>query len=356
MNWQSVTASLEVIRFLHPGWLWAWPATVIGVLVLLRSGRLGPLGRFPDILAARRYRHTRTDILRSLGRNDSPRTGNPGLYRRGLSYALLLLFIHLSLAQPYRLGQELPTPPQYRDTLFVMDTAISMRLRDYLVNGERTERMTMVKSVLTHFIDQLEGNRIGLIAFSEQAYTLAPLSTDTHLLKTMVRHLEPAVLTGRTSDVGRALTYTLQQLQQWEHSGQSHKPVVVLVSDVNRTERDIDPRAVAAVLHGRGYRVHTVGMGATRHEARDDTSSGLIYQPVNFRLLKAIAENGGGKFYPADNARSLGAAVRAIQSGERREVKVEPRHVTIPLYHWPLLAGLMWLILLQLASRPGRPR
>ena len=226
-----------------------------------------------------------------------------------------------------------------------------MVLRDYLVAGERTDRMTILKSVLTHFIEQLKGNRIGLIVYSEHPYTLVPLTADYALLKTMVRILEPAVLTGRTSDVGKSLLYTLQQVEQMDVADQSQKPVLVLITDVNRTYREMDPGAIAAYLHDQGYRLHTVGIGASSYEAQEHDSTGLIYQPTNFALLESIAEQGGGQFYWADNAGSLQEAIQTIQSAERRQVEAEPRHVAIPLYQWPLLISLGWILVLQLRTR-----
>jgi len=352
--WLSVVEFLNAIHFLHPGWLWAWLLSLLAISLLLKGNRLGALARVPELFGAQSYRHTRLETLRQLYSRKAQQRTARGAFRRWVSYALLLLCIHVALAQPYRLGQQLPTPPEYRDTIYVVDTSISMVLRDYLVAGKRVDRMTMLKSVLTHFIEQLKGNRIGLIAFSEQAYTLVPLTADSALLKIMVRRLQPAVLTGRTSNLGKAMLYTLRQLQESDASNLSQKPVLVLVTDVNRTYRDVDPPAVAAYLYEQGYRLYTIGIGASSYEAQESRPSGLIYQPANFGLLKSIAERGGGQFYWADNVGSLQSAIQAIQSAERRQVEVEPRYITIPLYQWPLLAGLLWIVMLQLWAGRGK--
>jgi Ca-activated chloride channel homolog len=352
--WQQLATLIGAIHFQYPALLWAWPVSAFAVGLLVRKGRLTSLANAPRIFSAQRYRHTQLPVLRQLHGNRPQHQTTQSLVWRWLSYAMILLGIHGALAFPYRTGQQLPTPPEYRDTLFLLDTSVSMILRDYLVDEERVDRMTMLKSVLTYFIDQLQGNRIGLIAFSEQPYTLVPLTADYALLKNMVRRLEPAVLTGRTSNLGAAMLYTLQQLEQ--SSAHPHqKPVLVLVSDVNRTQRDVDPRAVAAYLHQQGYRLHTIGIGAATYEAQDTDYRGLIYHPVNFDLLKSIAEKGGGQFYWADSTQSLQYVMQAIQQGERQQIKVEPRFITIPLYPWPLLISLLGLIILQSGMGWRRP-
>ncbi|MCG6870691.1 MAG: VWA domain-containing protein [Gammaproteobacteria bacterium] len=335
------------LHFLRPGWLWALLPSLLVLGLLVRANRLRALAWLPVLHATQVFRHPRIGLLRRIeagGLRGGPRRD---AYRRWAGYALLLLCLHLALAHPYRLGKQLPQPPEYRDAVFVIDTSVNMLLRDYLVAGERVDRMTILKSVLTHFIGKLEGNRIGLIVFSETPYTLVPLTADYDLLKSMVRRLEPAVLTGRSTDLGKALLYTLQQLQQNEAP---QKPVIVLITDVNRSYRDVDPRSVAAYLHEQGFRLQTVGIGASSYAAQETDSRGLLYQPANFGFLQAIAERGGGRFYRADSAGSLQGAIAAIQTAERRKLQQAPRHVAIPLYQWPLLAGLLWIALVQLPA------
>lgn len=345
--WQQLTGFAEGIYFLHPGWLWAWFGSSAVIWLLLRYSHLFPLANVPRIFSLQQYRHPRIDILRQL---NTTRTQQQAIYRpvrRWLSYSIVLFGLHLALAHPYRLGQQLPNPPEYRDTVFIVDASISMLLRDYLVDNKRVDRMTMMKSVLTLFVNQLEGNRISLIAFSEQAYTLVPLTDDYKLLKTMLRRLEPAVLTGRTSHPGKAMLYALQQLRQTV-ADSAHKPVLVLVSDVNRPDRELDPAVVAKYIRQQGYRIHTIGIGASSYAAQENKFSGLIFHPANFSILEAIAENGQGKFYWADNARSLQAAMQAIQLGERHKIDATPRFIPLPLYQWPLLITISMIICLQL--------
>jgi Ca-activated chloride channel family protein len=352
--WQSANEFLRAIHFMHPGWLWVMPLSFAVFAYLMYRNQLRPLARVPQMSASDPWRHPRLGILRQLHARVVQQQMARGAFFRWAGYGVLLVCVHLALAQPYRFGRQLPTPPEYRDTVFVVDTSISMELRDYLIGNERVDRMTILKSALTHFIEQLKGNRISLIVFSEQPYTLVPFTADYALLKTQVRRLRPAVLTGRTTDVSKALLYTLQQLQRTGADRPGPKPVVVLITDVDRTYRDTDPRAVAAYLHQQGYRLHTIGIGASSYAAREKNVQGLIYQPANFTLLQAIARRGGGQFYRADNAGSLASAIRAIQSAERRPEKVEPRFITIPLYAWPLLAGLFWVMGLQLGATMRR--
>ncbi|MDH5446604.1 MAG: VWA domain-containing protein [Gammaproteobacteria bacterium] len=291
------------------------------------------------------YRHPALDWFQQRQSQQQSQNHQRQFIVRILGWGILLGLLHLSLAQPYRLGERLPDPPQHRDIVFVIDTSVSMVLEDYIVKGKRVSRMAMLQSVMQHFIDQLQGNRIGLIVYSEQVYTLVPLTTDYDLLKQQFNRMQPAVLTGRTSNPGKALLYTLAQYQK---SDNETKPTIVLVTDVNRPDRNIDPRIAAAKLHKDGFRLHTVAIGAGSYAAENKQGSSLVYHPTNYPLLKQIAEQARGEFFTASNSQQISQALLTIQQSEKRQVETEPQYIRLGFYQWPLLLALILLSLSQL--------
>lgn len=342
----------QQLQWLTPSWWWLPPLGLLalGVFEFLLRGRvLGP-GYIPFRRREPVMRHPAAGTLARLQRRTPHRRTTLHIVLRYLGHAILLILLAAALAQPYRLGKRLPDPSPYREVMFILDTSVSMVLRDYMVNGKRVDRMSMLKGVMHRFVDELKGSRLGVIAFSESAYTLVPMTLDYHLLTTQVDRLEPASLTGRTSRVSEALLYSAASLLS-ARDRQGHLPLLVLISDIQRPYRDIDPRLVAEQLHGQGYTLHTIAMGAASAEARERNGRGLIYQPVNFPLLQAMAERGGGRFFWARDSDSLEKAILEIQNSEKREVQAAPRYIRLELYQWPLAAALGWLLLLQLAGQ-----
>jgi Ca-activated chloride channel family protein len=269
-----------------------------------------------------------------------------------MQYSVLLILLHVSLAQPFYFGTKLPIPPNERDIVFVVDTSVSMLLRDYLVEDRRTERMSMLKSVLQQFIRELHGSRLALVAFSEQPYTFVPLTQDYSVLQTQLQRLEPAVLTGRRSDVSLALLYCAEQ---FSHTA-TEPPVLVLITDATRPNRAIDPRAAARYLADRHFHLHVVGIGAASYAAREQTQQGLIYHPINFRLLEEIAGAGNGQFFWAKDSAQLQQALRVIQNVEQRPVTIAAQYISLPLYPWPLALLVLWLCAWQILPLLGRAR
>ena len=260
-----------------------------------------------------------------------------------LKYLLFFACILFALSQPYQKGQQLPEPPIHHDIVFLVDTSITMSLKDYQHNGLRIERMTMLKNVLKHFIENLDGSRIGINVFSERVYTLAPLTTDYSLLNIQLKRLESAVLTGRTSNPSQALLYTAKHYQS-----NVIKPALILLTDINRPDRKIDPRVAAQYMAQQGYHLHIVGIGAGSKEAQDEDITSLIYQPANFQLLEEMANAGNGKFFWAKNISSLNTALSEIRKSEKRVIDVKPEFIKQHLYMWFVLAALAWVSFWQL--------
>jgi len=348
------------IQYEYVYWLATIPLSLLIAWILVSSKLLKDISIFNSVASSMTFRHPCMSVFKRINQQFNEKSANKLQVWRWLRYSFFIIGVHLALSQPYYHGKQLPKQPEYRDTVFLVDTSISMLLKDYIVENKRVDRMTMMKSVLGLFIDQLQGNRIGIIAYSENAYTVAPLTADYKVLKNMVARLEPAVLTGRTSNPGKALLYATQQLNEVadnENSKPGHKPALVLFSDVNRPDRAFDPRSIATYIHKTlGFRLHVIGIGASSYKAADKRYSGLIFHPANIQLLKDIAKNGGGDFYQADNARNLQQAMSAIQSNEKRKTKVNPQYIKQPLYHWPLLFSMISLIVYQLFSGAGRTK
>lgn len=347
-------ADVNLIHFLEPSWLW-WLAASLTLLILIVwywPQRLLPWHSLLQSLTRQTYRHPHLHRLQQLTLPGAHQAQTRQRLQQLLCYGIFIVLIHLCLAQPYRVGQQIPEPPQQRDIVFLVDTSVSMLLRDYLIQQQRTDRMTMLKNVLSHFIKNLAGNRIAIITFSEQAYTFVPLTTDYALLQYQLRRLEPAVLTGRTSNISKALLYTLQQYDAITSSNE--KPVFVLITDIHRPDRDIDPRAAAQLLATKGYRLHAIAIGAASYSAEEKDAHSLIYHPTNILLMQQIAEAGHGQFFWAKRSEDLNQALASIQQAELRKIESLPEFIHLPLYMWPLLCALIWLTLWQVLPLLGR--
>lgn len=288
-------------------------------------------------------------------------------------YGLAMTCIVISLTEPVRIGERLPDPPQERDIVFIVDTSIAMILRDYVVDGARIDRMTLLKGVLDRFVQRLSGDRIGIIVFGDEAYTLVPLTRDQALLRRMLSRIQ-ATMVGRFNSVGEAIAlavkqtlqqgaqrsslqysqqalrqYLQQDLQQDLQQQTKRHRVLVLLTNVDTPTGSIHPETAAELALEAGLPLYTVAIGATTAEADEARKTGLIYAPVDLTLLKAIAERTGARNYQAGDAHALEQAMTDITQHETNRREQAPRYYREPLYFWPLLMGLALLVLSSLS-------
>lgn len=329
-----------------------WPWLLLPLLLLLlytlhRLLRRNMSWHFPDALLgiSQRYYHPRHALLKKLSLN---KARHESILLSALRPLMVWLFISLccvALARPEWVRQQMQEPEQYRDIVFVVDTSISMMQRDYLLQGQRVDRMTLLKGILSRFIDQLHGDNVSIVVYAEAVYTLVPLTADHNLVKTMLARIHTG-LAGRTSAMGDALAQAVHEAQQ----SVNKQRVLVLFTDATRLTGAINADVATEMARQAGLRVYTVAIGARTYEASEKEVAGLIYAPADIHKMEAIAQHTGGKFYWAGDTRTLGNAIKDIERAERQQQKPRMLYLRQPLYQWPLLLALITFSLLQMIN------
>lgn len=330
------------ITLQQPLWLWLIPAVLVLRWLLARqTGKIEFSGieQLPD--TRNQYvHHPRSALLTDLSLHHS---------RKSRLYALLfwlaIAAFCVALSGPQRIGEKRPDPPRQRDIIFIVDTSVSMTLRDYLLEGQRIDRMSVIRAMLDNFIQQLKGDRIGIIAFADTAHVLSPLSNDESLLRNLLPKLRPGIA-GRTNAIGEAVTLAIKQAQQ----DRDRRQVLILISDAALPTGSISAEQAAALAAQEKLPLYTIAVGAGSYAAEEQRVTGLIYHPANLPLMQQLAEQTGAKTYQAGDHESLQAAVNNIEQLEKISVPQAPRYYRQSLYRWPLLIAVLLISLAQLMN------
>jgi Ca-activated chloride channel homolog len=345
----SSTNALEFL-FLQPVWLLLF----VPLLFYLLYRRLDAhrMKDAPDPLQvggrdALLARHPLVELLEDAGRKHVMKPSTRWLYA-----ASVACFI-ISLAEPVLKGEELPDLPQERDVVFIVDASIAMVLRDYLVDGERIDRMRMLKGVLDSMVRQMADDRIGLIVYGENAYTLVPLTRDQSLLRNMLKRIETTVA-GRYNSVGEAIALAVKQARDQSTGHSQRRRLLILMTAGGYPTGKIDDFAAATLAAEAGMPLYVVAVGAGSYSAEEVRTSGLIYEPADLERLEMLAGITGAAAFRAGDNEALQKTLQEIAERETNKRELPPRHVTRPLYQWPLLAGLMLMVFAQLLALPGR--
>ena len=292
---------------------------------------------------ARRRRRSGTLRYSDVGglrRSDVARTGR---FRHGLFVLRLLALgaLVVAFARPQSGVTGETVTAEGIDIVLVIDISSSMLAEDLEPN-----RLEAAKAVAAGFVEGRRNDRIGLVVFAGQAFTQAPLTLDYSVIQDLLGRTEVGMIEDGTT-VGMGLATAVKRLQ----ASDAESRVVVLLTDGRSNTGEIGPVTAAQMAEALGVRVYTIGAGrrGTAPMPIDDPAFGRRYVNVQVDVdeptLEEIAELTGGRYFRATDAQSLAEIYREIDQLETTEIAVENFTSYGELFHYPLAAGLMLLVL-----------
>ena len=211
--------------------------------------------------------------------------------------------------------------------------------------------MSLLKGMLGNFIQNLKGERMSIIVFGEQAFTLVPLTSDQYLLQRMLSRVQ-ATMAGRFNAIGDAIALAVKQATENNNltENSKRKRILVLLTDADQPTGKIDPVIASELAKNAKLPLYTIAIGATSLAAEESQQGNLLYSPVDLDLLKHLSLITGVKSYHASNPDALKEAIKAINLHETNKRKVEPQYFRESLYYWFLIFAFIIFSLQQLAS------
>lgn len=291
----------------------------------------------------------RVPFFRSLigGASTGTRNENADLWKLVFASFIWILLV-TALARPALVGDEIPIPAEGRDVMMAIDLSGSMDQQDFAVGGRPTTRLGVVKETADIFIENRNGDRVGLVLFSDRAYLQAPLTFDRDAVRSLLGEAQVG-LTGQQTAIGDAIAISLKRLKDRPENGR----VLILLTDGANNAGVMEPLKAADLARELGIKIYTIGVGADAMTV--NTAFGMRTVNPSHDLdehsLRQIAEQTGGQYFRATNVDGLAQIYGQIDLLE--PVKADPVHIRpeVALYYWPagvalILAGLFTLILL----------
>lgn len=339
---------LADFHFLEPRWLWLLVLIpFIAWLVGRRSGSSRALSRLAD-----------PELLPYL------LDGKPVASRMPVTAVVAASALAvLALAGPAWDRQSQPLFAERAAQVIVVSMSPHMLAKD--VVPDRLSR-------LRYKVRQLyAANRDGmnaLIAYTGEAFTVAPLTTDAHSVDDLLTALSPDTMPVAGDDPGKAIDMAADLIRHADLRGGS----IVLVTD----RADAAAAAAAGRARAMGASVSVLGIGTTRGGPvptddggflRDD-HGGIAMAARDDATLSAVAAAGGGRFVTvADGGTDVAALREFLQGdgdGEGKAVaganagEWQDRGPWLLLPLLPLVALAFrrgWLLVLLLACMPWSP-
>jgi hypothetical protein len=250
-------------------------------------------------------------------------------------------------------------PQKGIEVMFVLDVSRSMLAEDVAPN-----RLERAKQQIKDTVDEMAGNRVGLMAFAGDVKQQIPMTTHYDDFKQMLDEAGPHNVRRGGSRLGDAIDAASHAFLT---KSNAHKAMIVFTDGEDQESKPIE---VARRVHKEtGVRIFTVGLGDTekggripvRADERQEyvTHDGeLVWSKLHGDILRQVATETDGAYIPAgtkqvnmsDVYHNYIAGIEQEQFETARISQYEAR------FQWFLGAGLLLLLLeIALTTWPVRP-
>ena len=283
--------------------------------------------------------------------------GKAGWMRRpwlAMVATLVWLLLVVAASRPQWIGEIESLPVSGRDLLLAVDISGSMDTQDMILNKTAVNRLKVVKKVAGEFIKRRHGDRVGLILFGSRAYLQTPLTFDTETTATLLDESEIG-LAGRETAIGDAIGLAVKRLRDDAASDR----VLVLLTDGANTSGEVQPLQAAEFAARDGLTIYTVGVGADEMMVQDFFGSRVVNPSADLdeETLRTIAQQTGGRYFRARDARGLEKIYEILDELEPVESDVEIIRPVDELFYWPMgIAYVLALLAALLSIRPLKLR
>ena len=268
---------------------------------------------------------------------------------------LAWILLIAAVARPQWVGEMVSLPTTGRDLMLAIDISGSMATEDMQVNNDYVDRLSVVKAVISQFLDARKGDRVGLVLFGTNAYVQAPLTFDLKSVKKLMIEAPVGIAGGKTA-IGDAIGLTVKRLRE----RQNEEKVVILLTDGANNVGEIPPIKAAELASVDGIKIYTIGVGAEemRVPSLFGSLAGRTTNPsadLDEETLSKIAEATQGRYFRAKDTNTLAQIYELIDKLEPIEQEPETYRPFQVLYYWPLGISLCLFLSLLLidAVRPS---
>ena len=233
--------------------------------------------------------------------------------------ALALLFVALACPQ---WGVELaPTESKARGVVIAVDLSLSMLAEDV-----KPSRLEKAKEELSLLLDQLKGERVGVLGFAGDAFMMCPMTTDIDAAKQILRGLSPDSIPVPGTAIGGAVRAATRQLARY-----GGERTLVLITDGEDHQHALDQAAAEAADNG--VKIYAIGIGSQDGEPipikddagnlqgyKKDKRGATVVSKLGDALLTQATQKTGGAYYRATPGEDeVNEIVQKIERGEKGE-------------------------------------
>lgn len=242
------------------------------------------------------------------------------------------------------------------DILLAVDISGSMQAMDFTLDGKKTNRLDVVKNVVTKFIKERPNDRISLLAFAGRPYVVCPLTLDHDWLLERLSNLKIGMVEEDGTAVGSAIGSGVNRLRDKDSKS---RIMIVLTDGVNNAGK-VPPLLAAEAAKSYGVKVYTIGAGTrgtAPYPVRDPFGRTILRQikvDIDEKTLTKVASITSAKYFRATDTESLENIYGEINKMETTTRKTKKFDNYRELFIFPLIFALI-LLGIELTQRRRLP-
>ncbi|MFJ1328270.1 VWA domain-containing protein [Capnocytophaga canimorsus] len=260
--------------------------------------------------------------------------------------SLMLLLLGIALSNP-KIGTKMETVKREGvDVVFAIDVSKSMLAQDVSPN-----RLEKAKRLVSETLNQLKGDRVGIVAYAASAYPQLPLTTDYSAARMFLQSLNTDML----SSQGTAIQEAIQMASSYFSDANPTARILILISDGE--DHEMGASEIAYEAANQGIRIYSIGVGTEKGSTipidnggnisyKRDKNGEVVITKLNSGLLSEIARNANGSYIDGDNtSKAVEEIVSLLDGVEKSEFETQQYVDYADQFQWFLFAVIVILLI-----------
>ena len=230
-----------------------------------------------------------------------------------------------ALASPVKVTKVNNVKQEGRDIMLLIDSSKSMLDGGFDINNPKKDKFSVVKEIVTSFINDRKSDRIGLINFASSAFIASPLTFDKKYVEDILKKQRVGIVGKRTA-IYDAL---IQALYILSNSKTKSKTIILLTDGIDNMSQTRFEELVDVATKSK-IKIYVIGIGKE--------------QELDTQKLKQIAFVSRGKFFLASNSDTLKKIYKEIDKSETSKIKAKSYTIYKYYYYFPLIIAIIFFM------------
>ncbi|MDE6532670.1 MAG: VWA domain-containing protein [Muribaculaceae bacterium] len=255
---------------------------------------------------------------------------------------LALALIVIAFARPWGGVKDEKTVKEGIEVVIAVDASNSM-LASSTADDNGVDRMRTAKLILEKLINRLDNDRVGLIVYAGDAYTLIPVTSDYVSAKMFLNSIDPSQISNQGTDITAAIDMATKSFSEDKKIGKA----IILITDAEDLEDRQSVMDAAKAAARNDIQLDVVGLGSTTPVHIPLKGGGYLIDPetgepvrtaLNEDLATEIASAGKGIYVNASNNDALNELDKQLDT-----VKKTALESSFSAIHDELFAIFVWI-------------